>query len=398
MKKIYLTLILTIFTIICVAQIPPHLYNHTFPIVSSEDSKINEMLEQVDVVNIENYVESLTSFINRRCDGSHIYDVKDWLVEKYTDFGINDIQLHDFQLIPFWDTVPRPFTSAPNVLAVQIGKTRPDEVIICGAHYDSWVNAVEPYDVDTLRSPGADDNASGVAGILETARILSNYDFERTIIYANWNAEEVGLCGSSEYAKKCEKDSVDVVAYFNLDMTGYVNPGDQIHIHLLYATCDSLLGNFMRQVSNVYMPTIPICHAWLTHGDTDYSSFNRHGYQAISPSEDVHYLSPYIHTVDDIVGLSVNSFEQAEVFTKLNLASVAIAAGPLYESVDETDYSTAVVERYDVYDIFGRPVLSKKGIWKNVEEIRVTDLQSGVYVMLIFIQDGGMVTKKIIKE
>jgi hypothetical protein len=109
-------------------------------------------------------------------------------------------------------------------------------------------------------------------------------------------------------------------------------------------------------------------------------------------------MSPYIHTVNDVVGLSVNNWEQAKVFTKLNLASVAIAAGPIFESVDEIDNPDTIVERYDVYDLFGRPVMSQKGVWKNMEEIRVTDLESGVYIMRIFTQNGNVVTKKFIKR
>lgn len=394
MKKIYLTLVLIISTQICLSQ---HLYNHTFPIITSQNPKINEMFEQVEVANLENYISDLTSFINRRCDSHHIYDVKDWLVEKYTDFGYNDVRFHDFEVIPFWDTVPLPFTSAPNILAVQIGKTKPEEIIICGAHYDSWVKVDEPYDPDTIVSPGADDNASGVAGILETARILKNYEFERTIIYASWNAEEVGLCGSNEYAKQCEKDSIDIVAYFNLDMTGYVNPGNDIVINLLYKSCDSLLANFVKQISHTYFPDISIYQAWLSGGgDTDYSSFNRHGYQSISPSEDVHYLSPYIHSVNDIVGLSVNNWDQAEIFTKLNLASVALSAGLLSETVDEVDYFDQKIVRYEVFDFLGRSTFCAKGLWNNMDEINVTDLPSGVYIIRLFVQDGNVVTKKIV--
>lgn len=394
MKKIYLTLVLIISTQICLSQ---HLYNHTFPIITSQNPKINEMFEQVEVANLENYISDLTSFINRRCDSHHIYDVKDWLVEKYTDFGYNDIRFHDFEVIPFWDTVPLPFTSAPNILAVQIGKTKPEEIIICGAHYDSWVKVDEPYDPDTIVSPGADDNASGVAGILETARILKNYEFERTIIYASWNAEEVGLSGSNEYAKQCEKDSIDIVAYFNLDMTGYVNPGNDIVINLLYKNCDSLLANFVKQISHTYFPDISIYQAWLSGGgDTDYSSFNRHGYQSISPSEDVHYLSPYIHSVNDIVGLSVNNWDQAEIFTKLNLASVALSAGLLSETVDEVDYFDQKIVRYEVFDFLGRSTFCAKGLWNNMDEINVTDLPSGVYIIRLFVQDGNVVTKKIV--
>lgn len=394
MKKLSILLINLLITIVCYSQVP-HLYNHTFPTVDYQNEKVNEMLEQINDNNIENYVTDLSSFINRRCDSHNIYDVKNWLVSKYSDFDFDSIYLHEFEVIPFWSTTPRPFTSAPNVLAVQVGKTKPEEIVICGAHYDSWVRAEEPYDPDTLVSPGADDNATGVAGILETARILSNYNFERTIIYANWNAEEVGLCGSSEYAKKCQQDSTDIVAYFNLDMTGYLNPGDNIHIHLLYTDCDSLLGKFVKQVCHTYLSGINICQAWLSSGgDTDYSSFNRHGYQAISPSEDVNHLSPYIHSANDIIGLSVNSFEQAVVFTKLNLASVALAAGLLNESVDENDFSNEIIERFEVFDMLGNMVYSENNVWKNMEEIRVINLPSSFYVMRFFTENGNSFTKK----
>ena len=104
------------------------------------------------------------------------------------------------------------------------------------------------------------------------------------------------------------------------------------------------------------------------------------------------------HTVDDIIGLSVNSWEQAEIFTKLNLASVAHAAGLIVESVGENDYSNAEIERYEVYDIFGRLVYSEKNVWKNMEEIRITDLQSGVYIMRIYTKTGNVITKKIVKQ
>lgn len=394
MKKLSILIINVLISIICYTQ-TPHLYNHTFPNIDSQDEKVNEMLEQVDVNNIENYVTDLSSFINRRCDSHNIYDVKDLLVSKYSDFDFDSIYLHEFEVIPFWSTTPRPFISAPNVLAVQVGKTKPNEIIICGAHYDSWVRAEEPYDPDTLVSPGADDNATGVAGILETARILSNYNFERTIIYANWNAEEVGLCGSNEYAKACAADSVDIVAYFNLDMTGYLNPGDNIHIHLLYTDCDSLLGKFVKQVCHTYLPGINICHAWLSGGgDTDYSSFNRHGYQAISPSEDVNHLSPYIHTPDDIIGLSVNNWEQSEIFTKLNIASVVHAAGILTESINENNNTNEKIISFEVFDIFGNMVYSEKNVWKNVEEICVINLPSSFYVMRFFTENGNSFTKK----
>lgn len=382
MKKIIVAISLLILTLFCRAQIP-HLYNHTFPEIGSEDPRVSEMLHQVDATQIMGDVVHLSSYINRRADAIHIYNVKDWLVSEYEKMDFDSVFLHDFQVIPHWDSIPKPFTTAPNVLALKRGKRYPDEYIVCGAHYDSFVITEGDFNPDTIVSPGADDNASGVAGILNTARILSNYEFERSIIFASWNAEEFGLCGSHQFAKKCKADSLDIVAYFNLDMTGYINPGDDIHINLLYTNCDSLLGNFVQQVSHTYMPDILIYRDWLSGGDTDYSSFNRNGYQAISPSEDVRHLSPYIHSDNDIIGLSVNSWEQSVVFTKLNLACVALSAGLMTESIDETDDFDEEIDSFEVYDIFGRMVCSE-----------LTNLPSGIYIVRYYSKNGNVHVKK----
>lgn len=393
MKKYLVFISILISAHICCAQIP-HLHNHTFPEITSQDEKVIEMLNQVSEAQIISDITHLSSYLNRRADAIHIYNVKDWLASEYQKTDVDSVYFHDFQVIPFWDTVPKPFTTAPNILALKIGKKYPDEFVVCGAHYDSYVRAEGNYDPDTLVSPGADDNASGVAGILSAARILSNYEFERSIIFASWNAEEFGLCGSHAYAKDCRKDSVDIVAYFNLDMTGYLNPGDNIHIALIYTQCDSLLGEFYKQVGHVYTPNIPIYQDWLISGDTDFSSFNRNGYQAITPSEDVRHMSPYIHSIDDIIGLSVNNWEQTVIFTKLNLACVALAAGIIPESVNEIDFKDEEIESFEVYDIFGRLVYTEKSVWKNMEEIRVTNLASGVYIVRFFTVNGNDFTKK----
>ena len=393
MKKQIIFFSILIFTQVCRAQIP-HLYNHTFPEITSQDEVVLEMLNQVTETQIINDVTHLSSYLNRRADAIHIYNVKDWLALEYEKMNVDSVYFHDFQVIPFWDTVPKPFTTAPNVLALKRGKKYPDEFIVCGAHYDSYVRAEGEFNPDTLVSPGADDNASGVAGILSAARILSNYEFERSIIFASWNAEEFGLCGSNAYAKDCRRDSMDIVAYFNLDMTGYLNPGDNIHIALIYTQCDSLLGEFYKQVGHVYTPNIPIYQDWLISGDTDFSSFNRNGYQSITPSEDVLHMSPYIHSVDDIIGLSVNNWDQAVIFTKLNLACVALSAGIMPESVIEIEDQNEEIESFEVYDIFGHMVYTEKNVWKNMEEIRVNNLESGVYIVRFFTVNGNIFSKK----
>ena len=154
----------------------------------------------------------------------------------------------------------------------------------------------------------------------------------------------------------------------------------------------------MQQVGHTDLPDILIYRDWLSGGDTDYSSFNRNGYQAISPSEDVRHLSPYIHSSNDIIGLSVNSWEQSMAFTKLNLACVALSAILMTESVNEIDVIDEEIEHFEVYDIFGRMVYTEKGVCKNIGEISVTNLESGIYIVRFVTKNGNVVTKKIVKR
>ncbi len=96
-----------------------------------------------------------------------------------------------------------------NVVGVLTGTVRPNDIYIVGAHYDS------------VNNPGADDNASGVAGVMEAARVLSQHEFEATIIFAAFDAEEEGLCGSTHYAGAHSGDNI--LGMISLDMIAY-NP------------------------------------------------------------------------------------------------------------------------------------------------------------------------------
>ena len=329
MKKIVLIVLLWVVGLAVKAQ-APHIYEHDYPVITEEDPQIRAMMDSVSLDSIRANIEHLCSFHTRRYDSRYIYDVQEWLVARYHQMkDIDTVMLHDFPVPNFEEG------TADNILAVQWGTKSPEEYVICGAHYDSW-NA-DGYDPDTIRSPGADDNASGVAGILETARILSRYTFDRTIIYANWCAEEVGLVGSAAYAADCAAQRMNIVAYFNLDMTGYLAEGSDIHVNLMYTTQDSLLGNYVKRFSRTYFPEMRIWQDWLAWGDSDYSSFNRNGYAAIHPFEDTHASSPFIHTRQDVLGVSVNNLEQCKRFTELNLGTVAVLAGLNNSSISENE-------------------------------------------------------------
>jgi len=101
-----------------------------------------------------------------------------------------------------------------NVVGVHLGAVRPNTIYIVGAHYDS------------LGNPGADDDASGVAGVLEAARVLSKYRFEATMVFVAFDREEQGLVGSGHYANEHSADAI--AGMISLDMIAY-NPAGEHH-------------------------------------------------------------------------------------------------------------------------------------------------------------------------
>jgi Zn-dependent M28 family amino/carboxypeptidase len=97
-----------------------------------------------------------------------------------------------------------------NVLGVRTGTSKPAEQIVVSAHYDSVPNC-----------DGADDNGSGIAGVLEAARVLSLEPHARTLVVACWDEEEKGLIGSRAYVTRAAANAEQFVASFVFEMIGY---------------------------------------------------------------------------------------------------------------------------------------------------------------------------------
>jgi Zn-dependent M28 family amino/carboxypeptidase len=112
-----------------------------------------------------------------------------------------------------------------NVVAIQKGTKYPNRYIIMSGDIDSRVS--DPNDF-TSDSPGANDNASGMAGTIEAARILSKYKFESSIIYVGLSGEEQGLYGGRGLAAYAKEKGWDVVGILNNDMIGNITGVDGV--------------------------------------------------------------------------------------------------------------------------------------------------------------------------
>ena len=293
-----------------------------FPIVTEENPIIREMLNQVNQDSLEATVQHLQDYGHRLWNSNNAFDASDWIASRMQTLGL------EVEQQPFYaNTWLGSGNAAPNVIGIQRGTLYPDTYVVCGSHFDSF--SWEAFGGGM--APGADDNATGVASVLESARIMTQYEFEYSIIYCAYGCEEMGLYGSEAYASRCQQEGMDIIGYFNNDMNVYLY-GNQIHIDCIYPNSVEPIGAYYMNVGSVYYPELPIRHVNFNEGDSDHTSFNNHGYMGIYPFEDYQNYSPYIHTVNDLIGTSVTSFAMSQQYCQMNIACLAEIANPMGET------------------------------------------------------------------
>lgn len=170
-------------------------------------SRVNQVLQS----NIETYNNALVGFKLRGTGRTESTNALNYIVQKYKDFGYADSQIT-------YDNFTYSSTTVKNVIITKTGTVHPDEyVIICG-HYDSFYGTTS-----TNRSEGANDNASGVAAIMEVARILKDVPTEYSIKFIHFTGEEQGLLGSKNYVTNVVNTTnpkMKIKLVFNLDQIG----------------------------------------------------------------------------------------------------------------------------------------------------------------------------------
>ena len=293
-----------------------------FPTVTEVDARIREMMNQVNMDSLEATVQYLQDYNSRLWNSTNAFSASDWIAGRMEALGL------EVEQQPFYaNTWTGSGQAAPNVIGIQRGTLYPDTYVVCGSHFDSF-SYEAMYGGGTC--PGADDNATGVASVLESARIMTQYEFEYSIVYCAYGCEEMGLYGSEAYASRCQQQGMEILGYFNNDMNGYLY-GDEIHIDCIYPNSVAPIGDYYMNVANIYFPGMQVRHANLSGGDSDHTSFNQHGYMGIYPFEDANNYSPYIHTTNDLIGISVNSWAMSQRYCQMNIGCLAEIANPVGE-------------------------------------------------------------------
>lgn len=204
-------------------------------------------------------------------------------------------------------------TTYYNVVATKTGTTRPQDIYIVGAHYDS------------VNNPGADDNASGVAGVLEAARALAAYEFEATILFMAFDREEQGLIGSRAWAAAHSSDQIR--GMISLDMLAYNPAGSSYNKANVYGRTTGLspavktaLADAVTTYGNGITPVIG--------GDlpySDHAAFEENNFGAALLIEAG--SNPYYHTASDNVDTAnYIDYAYATNLTRSTVGYLAVAA------------------------------------------------------------------------
>ena len=119
-----------------------------------------------------------------------------------------------------YDIEKKGATEITSVVAVLPGTAEPEKRIIVGAHYDSINLRAKGDKAAEAPAPGADDDASGTAVVLELARVMSQYHFRKTIVFVAFAGEELGYVGSTRYASRAKANHEQIEAVFNNDIVG----------------------------------------------------------------------------------------------------------------------------------------------------------------------------------
>jgi hypothetical protein len=205
---------------------------------AARNPEIAEMLVDIDPQRIRDNIGTLASFKTRHTysdtesQAEGIAAARNWIKSQFDSYanastGRLQVAFQETMITKTSERVPRP-VKVVNVVATLPG-TKSDEherVYIVSGHYDS--RALDVHDA-TSAAPGANDDASGTAAVMEMARVMSRHQFDATIVFACVAGEEQDLLGSAALAKHAKDEGWNVAAMITNDIIGNTTGGNRVH-------------------------------------------------------------------------------------------------------------------------------------------------------------------------
>ncbi len=365
---------------------------------------VSDLINQVSQSGIEQMVRDLsgentttvggnTVTIQHRVSSQGNNLAADYISERLISYGLN-VSAIDYS------------TGGRNIVAIQLGTVNPNNIYIISAHYDS------------VTDHGADDNASGVAAVMESARILSNYGFENTIIYALWDEEEQGLIGAANYANDAAANSANILAVLNMDMIGYDGDNDKLfdidvrNIANSYQIRDDLINivstHNIDLISNVVDPGTSL---------SDHGAFWSAGYSSLLLGEawSTNDKTPGYHNINDRINImNLDYFQKMVKLCVGYITTKGVITGALgvneFDKLPATlypnptngelkiEFGRLLKGKLTVFDLYGKSVLEQKIQGNTLEVNNLEGLSNGAYIFRIVDDEGNTANIKVVKQ
>ncbi|NQU67408.1 MAG: M28 family peptidase [Candidatus Marinimicrobia bacterium] len=311
---------------------------------------IAELVEAVDPSNLISDLIFLEGVRHRFTGFDHLEETKDFIENSFIQNNLQ-VNRHEFMLGGY---------EAANIIGQLPGQTEEEVIFIIDGHFDTVAN-----------SPGADDNGSAVAGMLEAMRVLAAYNYKHTITFIGFDLEEPSpyMVGSSQYVSEAIPDGGQIDGVFNFEMIGYYSdePGSQGVPYGFDLLCPeayeeieaqdfrgNFIANFANENSSFLMAQFDSCAAVSVpelrviscavpgNGEiapdfrrSDHTPFWDAGYKAVFFTDTGNFRNPYYHTSVDLMGTLDFSF--ASNVVKATVATVATLAEVIHCGVAVSD-------------------------------------------------------------
>lgn len=200
------------------------------------DSQMYTIIDSVSADRLESDIRTLAGFGTRHTmsdttsDTRGIGAARRWIKQEFERISAQCggcLEVHEQRTLVEGDPDSRidEDTWVVNVYAVLRGNTHPNRYVMMSGDIDSRASNIMN---DTIDAPGANDNATGMAGAIEAARVLSDYEFANSIIFAGLSGEEQGLYGGRFLAEKAKEEGWEIIGVLNNDMIGNIRGIDGV--------------------------------------------------------------------------------------------------------------------------------------------------------------------------
>ncbi len=385
-----------------------YFYNVPSVDIIHQFEEIQKIVSDINPDSIKLFIKQLQSFGTRYALASNRDAIAEWLKDQFERMGYSDIEIQTFLCYTKWSSQNIDTTTwQKNVITTLPGRTHLDEICIIGGHYDSftWENPMN-------FAPGADDNASGTASVLEIARVMKIRDYkpECTIKFITFAAEEfmrVGNSGAEHYAQEAVNMNLNIKLMINNDMISHKYSSlERSRVAINYYSGYEYLLEIAKIFTNQFTIVTPV-DGELDSGSDSYPFWEK-GFPSIYFEE--YDFSPFWHSEQDTLGEYSMAY-CAEV-TKAAAALLLYAANEpgSFEKIDyrisqnypnpfnsttRIDFSVPepVFVDIKIYDILGREITTIRnsnipaGIHTITFNAQEYDLASGVYLYRFEIAD-----------